>query len=426
MLKTFEKFNKLFALIIAKVYHTEGVQKWAQNFVFNWFNMSQKSRQKIRHSLTPILWTSLLFCFTNFALSLYLYVESQNHELEVLEKYLGNVTQNLSVNFLDIGQGDSIFINTPTGNSLLIDSGPAGGKALGQLSSAKNFFDKKIDMVLITHTDSDHIGSMKDVVKKYNAQSFAESGVTSGTKIYDSLKDFILSKNIQQIELIRGMKIILEQGGKTMHIDFQDSQNMPDIYFEVLFPTFLYQIENYEKCMGVSMESDFRNKLFRTCKKFLKLETNENSIVGRLVYGSTTFMLTGDAPIEVEKYIVEQDKRVRAHISYATPSLTSVSSIKSNVLKLGHHGSRTSTSDIFLEYVQPEFAVISSGIKNRYGHPHSEVLDRLEKYFSTTSLIKNSQNYLSSHVLRTDEHGTIIFESDGSNLQVFGQSVNIQ
>lgn len=419
MLKIFEKFTKLFALIIGKVYHTEGVQKWAQNLVFNWFNMSQKIRQKIRHSLVPVLWTLLLFSFTSFALSLYLYIESQNRELEVLEKSSGNVTQNLSVSFLDIGQGDSIIINTPTGNSLLIDSGPAGGKVLGQLSSAKNFFDKKIDMVLITHTDSDHIGSMKDVVKKYNVQSFAESGVISGTKIYGSLKDFILSKNIQQIELMRGMKIILEQGGKTMHKDFQDPQNMPDIYFEVLFPTFLFQIENYEKCMGISMESDSRNKLFRTCKKFLRLETNENSIVGRLVYGSTTFMLTGDAPIEVEKYLVKQEKNSGTRVSYATSSLVSAPSLKSNVLKLGHHGSRTSTSDIFLEYVQPEFAVISSGIKNRYGHPHSEVLDRLEKYFSTTSPIKNSPNYLNSRILRTDEHGTIIFESDGLNLQVF-------
>ena len=219
-------------------------------------------------------------------------------------------------------------------------------------------------------------------------------------------------QKVQQLLLMRGMKIILESKSGDI------SQHEFSAYFEILFPDFMYQINNYENCMNKNMRSSStqsqRQKSFRVCKKYLKLETNENSIVGRLVYGSSTFMLTGDAPMEVEKYLVEQDK---------------ISNLKSDVLKLGHHGSRTSTSDIFLGVVHPDYAVISSGLKNRYGHPHEEVLERLKKYFSSktfgieTSGNKERQEFstttisaLNTEIQRTDVSGTITFESDGSNL----------
>ena len=103
----------------------------------------------------------------NFLLSLYLYINYENSldKDSSLNINTNIVRQNLKVSFLDIGQGDSIFIETANGNSMLIDSGPTGGKVLNQISKTKNFFDKKIDVALITHTDSDHIGSMSDVIK---------------------------------------------------------------------------------------------------------------------------------------------------------------------------------------------------------------------------------------------------------------------
>lgn len=357
----------------------------------------------------------MILAIISFALSIYLLEDNKN--------FVKNSPPNLSVSFLDVGQGDSIYIETPTGNSMLIDSGPAGGKVLDQLSSTKNFFDKKIDVALITHTDADHIGSMSDLIKKYNLQLFVESGITSGTKIYDSIEDLIRNKSIPQIQLMRGMKIVLDTS--TEHVESAYTvEKRPRVVFEVLFPSFIYQLDKYDTCMNagqVSTSQNIRKKNFRVCKKFLKLETNENSIVGRLVFGGTTFMLTGDAPIEVEKYLVDQrgdsnnlfNKSRSTTIPVFATRSSSNTPLKSNVLKLGHHGSRTSTSDIFLEYVQPEFVVISSGLKNKYGHPHQEVLERLEKYFTPTA---SSAVSSCDSVLRTDTQGTITFQSDGSDL----------
>ena len=115
-------------------------------------------------------------------------------------------------------------------------------------------------------------------------------------------------------------------------------------------------------------------------------ETNTASIVTKLTYGDTSFLLTGDSPIAIEKYL----------------SMIDGKNLKSDVLKAGHHGSRTSTSESFASLVSPEYAVISAGKDNRYGHPHKEVLDILEKIKAT--------------ILKTYELGTISFSSDGEKI----------
>ena len=112
-------------------------------------------------------------------------------------------------------------------------------------------------------------------------------------------------------------------------------------------------------------------------------ETNTASIVAKLVYGNNSFLLTGDSPTAIENYLSMIDGR----------------NLKSDVLKAGHHGSRTSTSESFANLVSPEYAVISAGKNNQYGHPHKEVLDILEK--------------IKSVILKTYENGTISFSSDG-------------
>ena len=132
------------------------------------------------------------------------------------------------------------------------------------------------------------------------------------------------------------------------------------------------------------------------------MESNSASIVGRLVYGENSFMLTGDSPKNIEEYLVSLECRGQPLICPGPEGLPSA--LGSNVLKAGHHGSKTSTSDSFTRAVSPEYVVISSGKDNRYGHPHQEVLDTLEKY--------NVQ------VLNTADLGRIIFKSDGVSLKL--------
>ena len=118
------------------------------------------------------------------------------------------------------------------------------------------------------------------------------------------------------------------------------------------------------------------------------MDTNDASIVAKLVYGNTSFLFTGDSPKKIEEYLVFIDKE----------------NLDVDVLKAGHHGSKTSSSESFIGYTSPEYAIISAGENNRYGHPHKEVLDILEKF--------------GAQILRTDELETIIIESDGENIEI--------
>ncbi|KKP80420.1 MAG: internalization-related competence protein ComEC/Rec2 protein, partial [Parcubacteria group bacterium GW2011_GWB1_35_5] len=116
------------------------------------------------------------------------------------------------------------------------------------------------------------------------------------------------------------------------------------------------------------------------------METNTSSIIARLVYGENEFLFTGDSPKSIENYLI------------------SLGGLESDVLKAGHHGSKTSTSPDFVTAVSPEYVVISAGKDNRYGHPSQEVLDIL--------------NNFGAEILRTDKDGRIVFESDGESLKI--------
>ncbi len=256
----------------------------------------------------------------------------------------------LTVAFLDIGQGDSIFIESPTGNQMLIDGGPGRG-VLRELSKVMPFYDRSINVVLATHPDADHIGGLNDVMDRFKTEIFLEPGVEGDTAMYKNLENKVADKErkgeTKKIVARRGMNIDLGGGA----------------ILEILFP-----------------DKDVTN-----------WETNDASIVARLVYGENEFLLTGDSPISTERYILSLDG---AHGG----------DLQSDVLKVGHHGSRTSTAPEYVQVVAPEYAVISVGADNRYGHPTQETLDTLTK-----AGIK---------ILRTDIDGRIIFKSDGVNLEV--------
>jgi len=255
-----------------------------------------------------------------------------------------NQNNYLKVVFLDVGQGDAIYIEAPNGKQILVDGGP-DAKLLSSLSKVMPFADRSIDMIVATHPDSDHIGGFPLLLDNYKVTSILENGATSDSKVFAGLEEKISKNKINKIIAHRRMHIVLD-----------DKKN---IYFDILFP-----------------DRDVKG-----------LDSNDGSIVGKLVYGKNSFMLTGDASTYTENLIEWNEQE---------------STIKSDVLKLGHHGSRTSSSLLWLEEVNPKVAIISAGRDNRYGHPHKELLDRLSD--------------LHIPFLNTANLGNIVFKSDGVNL----------
>lgn len=244
----------------------------------------------------------------------------------------------LEVSFLDVGQGDAILIQTPDGFEMLVDGG-RDTTVLRRLGEELSSFDKEIDVVVATHPDLDHIAGLVDVLVRYEVGTVV---MTENEGDSSAAAAFTAAAPEEDAE------IILADAGQVFQLGASTS-------VQVFAPT--------------GDES--------------KLESNTASIVLRVVYGNTSFMLTGDAPQEIENYLVA----------------TYGSQLDSDVLKLGHHGSKTSTSEAWLDTVSPRFAVVSAGIDNRYGHPHQEVMQRVFK-----------RNIETSH---TGTDGTVTFYSDG-------------
>ncbi len=255
---------------------------------------------------------------------------------EVFAKHTGE----LRVAFLDIGQGDSIYIEAPNGNQMIIDGARSENLLLPQLKKVMPIGDTSIDVVLATHPDADHIGGLPAVIDSYTVGMFVEPGMQSSTKVYQSLIGAVETKYIPHTYARTGTVITL------------DKEN--NVTFSVLSPVDIAQLK----------------------------ETNPASIVGMLSYGSKKFLLTGDAPTEVEQRILKNNSNIHA-----------------DILKLGHHGSRTSSGENFLRAVSPQTAIISAGCNNTYGHPHKEVIALLTK--------------LSIPSLSTCSHGTIEYDTDG-------------
>ena len=251
----------------------------------------------------------------------------------------------LSVYFLDVGQGDAIFIDSPQHGRALIDGG-ANRKVLSELGKILPFADKRIDVMVGTHPDKDHIGGLPEIVSRYKVGIFLEPGVDSENTIDDELERRVEENNIPKLLAKRGMVINFGDGVK----------------LQILFPLLNQDVSNWE--------------------------TNSASIVARLVYGNKSFLLTGDSPIRIENVLLNLDPNF----------------LDSDVLKAGHHGSRTSTSLVYAEVVSPEYVVISAGKDNTYDHPHKEVLDILEK--------------VGAKIISTAESGTIKFETDGKTLKI--------
>ncbi|MBI4117927.1 MAG: MBL fold metallo-hydrolase [Parcubacteria group bacterium] len=249
----------------------------------------------------------------------------------------------LTVAFLDVGQGDSIFIEAPNGNQMLIDGGPSGQVVLRALSEVMPFYDRSIDGVIATHPDKDHIGGLSSVLERYDVSYFFEPGVEHDTGAYAGLLESVDVENAEHIFARRGMRIVLDD----------------EVFLDILFP-----------------DRDPKS-----------METNDASVIAKLIYGETSFLLTGDTTKKIERYVASLDAKA----------------LDIDVLKAAHHGSKTSSDPILLGFASPAYAVISSGEGNSYGHPHKEVTDRLQQF--------------GAEIVETAKVGTIIFESDGTNLK---------
>ena len=221
----------------------------------------------------------------------------------------------LTVSFLDVGQGDAIFIDAPSGRQVLIDGGK-GPVVLEQLARVMPWWDKTIDVVIATHPDADHIGGLVDVLERYKVARVVASSVEGDTGVATSFDEAIRAEGAVTLEAQRGQRFELGKG----------------VRLDVLFPD----------------------------RDVPHIPTNDGSTVARLVYGETDFILTGDAPQGVEEYLAALDGEA----------------LRADVLKAGHHGSDTSSSPIFLGYVSPAYGVYSRGCDNSYGHPAPEVVAR--------------------------------------------------
>jgi competence protein ComEC len=248
------------------------------------------------------------------------------------------VTDSTKVHMLDVGQGDSFLIEASNGVQMLIDGGKDAA-VLSELSKVMKWNDRTIDVVLATHPDMDHIGGLDEVLKRYKVHLFLTSEVGGGTEEYKHLMALVGDKHVPAYFVRQGMKLALS----------------PIDTFTVLFPD-------------------------RDVKGW---ETNTGSVVGKFASRDRSILFTGDSPASIEQYL----------------AATIPSELDVDILKLGHHGSRTSTTAALLKIVTPELALVSAGKSNSYGHPHKEVLDLLKQF--------NIPH------LSTQTEGTVTFETDG-------------
>lgn len=262
------------------------------------------------------------------------------------------VSQNqfLEVNFFDIDQGDAIFIESPEGHQILIDGGPTSA-ILEKIGREMPFYDRSIDLIILTHPEHDHIAGLLEVFKKYKVENILWTGVLKDTAEFKEWQRLIEEEQAQIKIAQTGQKIILPT-----------RLGLVDKYMEVLFP-----FESLE-------EKNVSN-------------TNNTSIIAKLVFNQDSFLFTGDAYKSVENKLLKEGM-----------------DLQSDVLKIGHHGSNTSTGEEFLREVLPEIAVISVGKENAYGHPHPEVIEILNKY--------------DIKVLRSDQNGDIKILSNGQNILI--------
>jgi len=259
-----------------------------------------------------------------------------------LWQYILQLDGNLEILFFDVGEGDAIFVETPQGHQILIDGGPSK-KILEKLQMEIPFWDRTLDLVILTHPENDHLRGLNYVLERYKAKNILWNGVLRDTEVFKEWKETLKEEKANEVIAQAGQKI--KAGNTKIFI--------------------LYPFEN------------LKGKKYK--------DSNDTSVIARLVFYKNSFLFTGDATKKTEQQLLDREV-----------------DINSDVLKVGHHGSKTSTSKEFLKEALPEIAVISCGRNNRYGHPHQEVLQNLQDFGIT--------------ILTTSQKGDIKLISNGKDL----------
>ncbi|MBN1916193.1 MBL fold metallo-hydrolase [Candidatus Dojkabacteria bacterium] len=225
----------------------------------------------------------------------------------------------LTIYFLDVGQGDSILIRTPDYKHVLIDGGP-DISVLSELGEVVPFWIRKIDYIILTHTDLDHIGGLVDVLNYYQVSKVFFNDTGKNTLVYKKFLNIIDQKNYPYSSIMEGNNLAV---GCCVKLD-------------ILWPNEHINLKTIEP-------------------------VNNSSVSARLIYRDFEIILAGD----IESAIEEEMARSK--------------NIKADLLKVNHHGSNTSSNEKFLDAVSPESAIISVGEKNKFGHPAPQTLDKLSK-----------------------------------------------
>lgn len=269
----------------------------------------------------------------------------------------------LTISMLDIGQGDAVLIQTgakniliDTGDDKYYEDGKKGKENTQLLSELQKLKIDHIDTLVMTHAHADHIGKADKVIAQYGVKELVYNGIPSTSKYFINALKAAKANGTQQVKVKAG--------------DVLDFGN--GVSFEIVSPS-----------------QSLIDEDTAAIKAKKKVDVNNESVVGRLTFGNFAMLFTGDAEGPVEKDMVA---------SYGKK-------LKCQVLKAGHHGSKTSSTAEFLKLVQPESVVMSLGVNNQYGHPHEALLNRLRKQG-----IKN--------IYRTDANGTITIVSDGSSYSI--------
>lgn len=254
----------------------------------------------------------------------------------------------LHLYFCDVGQGDAILIKTPQNKQILVDGGQ-DDQVLKCLSNALPFYDRSLDLIVLTHSHADHLGGLIEVLRTYQIGKVIFWQVPYESANFQEFIDLVGRKNLSVLEVVAGDTLALDQ----------------QVRAEIWYPLSNEKLE----LLGTPIDP------------YDGEEINDSSIILRLVCGDFETLLTGDAPEKVQELLLRQDL-VR----------------ESDVLKVAHHGSKDGLDQRFLEKLGSKLAVISVGENNRYGHPHKETLEELEN--------------AGVKVKRTDQDGTIEVVSD--------------
>jgi competence protein ComEC len=253
-----------------------------------------------------------------------------------------NYENKMIIHYIDVGQGDCILIQVNNKN-LLIDSGPSSNRK-DLLNYLEKLDIKKLDYIIATHPHEDHIGNMDTIIKRYDIGSFYSPKVITSSTTFENMISALVDKNLKINVLKKGVK-------------------------------------------GIDLGKNTEIEVFSPLENISSDNLNDYSPIIKITFFNNSFLFTGDAEISTEDTVLSQNNNLNC-----------------DILKVGHHGSSTSTSTDFLISTNPSVAIISVGKNNSYGHPTSETLSLLNSYNIRT--------------IRTDINGTVIAISDGKNINI--------